>query len=253
MSGILLSNGTFLGAAPEISLSVAISLGPSGKSGQEDMVSQAIRWCRISQDADIISLSLGANPGMGMDDESETEIAVQEALDDGIFVVAAAGNTGLDEEITDVSIPANIEGVISVAATNKKGNIWKNSAFGSTTDSHTGEERIFPNQKPEISAPGVRLYSTYSSDSSLYAYSSGTSDSTVLVTGALALILERYYEDIAGEDGEIDYSEINRVKLALANSAISNNQDVTHHPQKGYGKLDLVSWSEEITIEFGIE
>ena len=255
MSGILLSNGTFMGAAPEISLSVAISLGPSGKSGQEDMVSQAIRWCRISQDADIISLSLGANPGMGMDDESETVIAVQEALDDGIFVVAAAGNTGLDEGITDVSIPANVEGVISVAASNKKGNIWKNSAFGSTTDPYTGEERIFPNQKPEISAPGVRLYSTYSSDSdsSLYAYSSGTSDSTALVTGALSLILERYYEDIAGEDGEIDYSEINRVKLALANSAISNNQDVTHHPQKGYGKLDLISWSEEITIEFGIE
>ena len=89
------------------------------------MVSQAIRWCRISQDADIISLSLGANPGMGMDDESETVLAVQEALDDGIFVVAAAGNTGLDTEINDVSIPANIEGVISVAATDKKSNIWK--------------------------------------------------------------------------------------------------------------------------------
>jgi serine protease AprX len=244
-----------MGAAPEISLSVAIALGPSGKSGQEDMVSQAIRWCRISQDADIISLSLGANPGRGMDDESETTLAVQEALDNGIFVVAAAGNTGLNEDIMDVSIPANIEGVISVAASDKNGNIWKNSATGSSSDPYTGEERLFPNQKPEISAPGVRLYSTYSteSDSSLYAYSSGTSDSTVLVTGALALILEKYYEDIAGDDGKIDYSEISRVKRALANSAISDDQDSPHHFRKGYGKLNAISWAEEIIIEFSIQ
>ena len=255
MSGILASNGSFMGAAPEVSLSVAISLGPSGKSGQEEMVSQAIRWCRISQDADIISLSLGANPGMGMDDESETTLAVQEALDDGIFVIAAAGNTGLNTDITDVSIPANIEGVISVAAINKNGNIWKNSAFGSETDSFTGEERVFPNQKPEISAPGVRLYSTYSSasESALYAYSSGTSDSTVLVTGALALILEKYGEDIAGTDGKIDYSEINLVKVALANSANSDDQDSIHHSQRGYGQLDAAAWAEQISIEFGIE
>jgi len=120
MSGILAANGSLIGAAPEISLSVAISLGPSGTSGQEGMVSQAIRWCRISQNADIISLSLGANPGERIDDRSETAIAVKEAIEDGIFVIAAAGNTGLDSSINDVSIPANVEGVISVAATNKK-------------------------------------------------------------------------------------------------------------------------------------
>lgn len=255
MSGILVANGSFIGAAPEISLSVAISLGPSGKSGQEDMVSQAIRWCRISQDADIISLSLGANPGMGMDDESETVLAVQEALDDGIFVVAAAGNTGLDTEINDVSIPANIEGVISVAATDKKSNIWKNSAYGSEIDPYNNQERTFPNQKPEVSAPGVRLYSTYSTDSesALYAYSSGTSDSTVLVTGALALILEIYGKEIAGGDGKIDYSEIILVKVALANSANPNNQNLVHDSQKGYGELDVVSWAEQISLEFDIE
>ena len=51
----------------------------------------------------------------------------------------------------------------------------------------------------------------------------------------------------------IDYSEINRVKLALANSAISDNQNTPHHSQKGYGKLNVISWSEEIKIEFGLE
>ena len=137
------------------------------------MVSQAIRWCRITQNADIISLSLGANPGERMDDTSDTVLAVKEAINEGIFVVAAAGNTGLDESIYDISTPANVEGVISVAASNKKGSIWGNSAIGNEIDPYTDYERVFPNQKPEISAPGVRLLSTYSAGSSdsLYALS----------------------------------------------------------------------------------
>jgi len=254
MAGILVANQTFVGAAPEVSLSVAISLGPSGQSGQEDMVSQAIRWCRITQNADIISLSLGANPGEGMDDESETVIAVQEALDAGIFVVAAAGNTGSDDDINDVSIPANIDGVISVAATNKNGVIWKDSATGATLDPYSDSERLFPNQKPEISAPGVRIFSTYAStnDDALHAYSSGTSDSTVLVTGALALILEKYGEQIAGDDGKIDFEEIILVKVALAKSAESDKQDSIHDLQGGYGQLNAISWGEQIAIEFNI-
>ena len=61
MSGLLVADGNFLGAAPGVSLSVAIGLGPDGKSANERMVSQAIRWCRISQDADIISLAWGVH------------------------------------------------------------------------------------------------------------------------------------------------------------------------------------------------
>ena len=62
MAGLLAANGSFTGAAPGVSLSIAISLGPDGKSATERMVSQAIRWCRISHDSDIISLSLGTAP-----------------------------------------------------------------------------------------------------------------------------------------------------------------------------------------------
>ncbi len=255
MAGLLVANGTLFGAAPKVSLSVAISLGPSGKSGQEGMVSQAIRWCRITQDADIISLSLGANPGERIDDESETSLAVQEAIDYGIFVVAAAGNTGLDDSIQDISIPANIEGVIAVAATNKQGSIWRDSANGAGTDPYTDLDRIFPNQKPEISAPGVRLLSTYSSLSTdqLFAYSSGTSDSTVLVTGALALLLEKYGAEIAGEDSKISYDELIRVKIALAKSTALNSTDINHDLQGGYGKLNVIDWGNQIVDEFDIK
>lgn len=254
MAGLLISNGTFIGAAPEVGLSVALALDSEGSSGSGDRVAQAIRWCRITQRVDIISLSLGGQPS-DFSSNSQTNIAVQEALDSGIFVVAAAGNTGLDTEISDVSQPSSISGVISVGAQNKAGSIWGSSAYGSTTDPYTGSDREYPNQKPEVIAPGVNIFSTASSSlSSPYAYSSGTSDSTVFVTGALALIIQQYGDDISGSDGIIDEGEMSLVKQSLATSCdranFENNQ---HDSHSGYGSLDAVKWSQEVAFSFNIQ
>ena len=255
MAGLLVSNDSFIGAAPGVSLSVAIALGPSGKSTNERMVSQAIRWCRISQNADIISLSLGSEPGSWVPSSSETIDAVNEALGDGIFVVAAAGNADDDSNNSDVSTPASIEGVISVGAHGKDGNPWRDTASGSDVDPFSGEERSFPNQKPEILAPGVLLWSCISTEySPPYAYSSGPSDSTVLVTGALALILNLYGDEIAGEDGKIDSHEMSLVKVALAKSARSApGQIYAHDDRMGYGLLDAEEWANQVSLEFEVE
>ena len=255
MAGLLVSNDSFIGAAPGVSLSVAIALGPSGKSTNERMVSQAIRWCRISQNADIISLSLGSELGSWVPSSSETIDAVNEALGDGIFVVAAAGNADDDSNNSDVSTPASIEGVISVGAHGKDGNPWRDTASGSDVDPFSGEERSFPNQKPEILAPGVLLWSCISTEySPPYAYSSGTSDSTVLVTGALALILNLYGDEIAGEDGKIDSHEMSLVKVALAKSARSAPGQINAHDDRmGYGLLDAEEWANQVSLEFEVE
>jgi subtilisin family serine protease len=254
MAGLLAANGSFTGAAPGVELSIAISLGPDGKSANERMVSQAIRWCRISQNSDIISLSLGTAPGSSFSASSDTIDAVREALDDGIFVIAAAGNRDPKQNISDVSSPASLSGVIAVGAHDRNGEPWVESAEGSQFDPETGVERIFPNQKPEISAPGVDLWSCRDSDRDPpYAFSTGTSDSTVLVTGALALILSTYREQIGGEDGIIDQHEMDLVKVALANSARTDEgQSENHDPKKGYGLLDAKEWSRQVEIEFGI-
>ena len=255
LAGLLVSNDSFIGAAPGVSLSVAIALGPSGKSTNERMVSQAIRWCSISQNADIISLSLGSEPGSWAPSSSETIDAVNEALGDGIFVVAAAGNADDDSNNSDVSTPASIEGVISVGAHGKDGNPWKDTASGSDVDPFSGEERSFPNQKPEILAPGVLLWSCISTEySPPYAYSSGTSDSTVLVTGALALILNLYGDEIDGEDGKIDSHEMSLVKVALAKSARSAPGQINAHDDRmGYGLLDAEEWANQVSLEFEVE
>ena len=256
MAGILISNGTFRGVAPEVGLSVALALDSEGTSGSTDRVAQAIRWCRITQKVDIISLSLGGSPSdFTSNIDSQTNLAVQEALDSGIFVVAAAGNTGLDLDINDVSQPSSLPGVISVGAISKSGNVWGSSAFGSSIDPVTGDERDFPNQKPEVVAPGVNIFSTASSTlSSPYAYSSGTSDSTVFVTGALALIIQQCGDSIEGSDGYIDEDEMRLVKHALARSSDrSNFESANHNSHSGYGALDLVKWSQEISFTFNVE
>ena len=256
MAGLLVANGTYVGAAPSVSLSIALALGPEGEAGQADRVALAIRWCRISQNVDIISLSLGGDPGEGMSSfQSETVEAVNEALDAGIFVVAAAGNNGAEDNVNDVSIPANIPRVIAVGASNANGEVWKNSSAGSDIDPYSEELRNFPNQKPEVIAPGVRMFSTASTlVSPPYAYSSGTSDSTVMVVGALALILQIHGDSIRGVDSKIDDDEITKVKAALANSSINDQLAISPHSTKsGYGELNAVAWLEEIESEFSLQ
>ena len=143
---------------------------------------------------DIISLSLGGDPDPENPLGSQTAYAVGDALDHGVFVVAAAGNSGgAGTGVTDVSVPANVDGVIAVGAVDQDGLLWDRTATGSQTEGADGDERIEPNQKPEVSAPGVGIISTSDPDLSIpYSASSGTSDATVFVTGALALILERH-------------------------------------------------------------
>ena len=253
MSGLLISNGTFLGAAPEVDLSVSLALDAEGSSGSGERVAQAIRWCRITQRVDIISLSLGGQPSE-FSSNSQTNIAVQEALDSGIFVVAAAGNTGLDLDINDVSQPSSLAGVISVGAISKSGYVWGSSAFGSSIDPYSETIREYPNQKPEVIAPGVNIFSTASSSlSSPYAYSSGTSDSTVFVTGALALIIQQFGDEIAGDDDMIDEDEMMKVKQSLATSSDRGNfENNVHDSLSGNGSLNAVKWSQEVAFSFNI-
>ena len=96
-------------------------------------------------------------------------------------MVAAAGNSGgAGTEVTDVSVPANVGGVIAVGAVDINGNLWERTATGSDTEGADGEQRVEPNQKPEVSAPGVDIISTSDPSFSIpYSSSTGTSDSTV--------------------------------------------------------------------------
>ena len=250
MAGILVANGDFRGAAPNVELLIAAALNAVGTTQSESTVADAIEWCWAQMNADIISLSLGGDPDPENPLGSETAEAVQDALNQGVFVVSAAGNSGgAGTGVTDVSVPANVEGVIAVGAVDKDGLLWERTATGSTTVGADGAQREYPHQKPEVTAPGVGIISTSNPSLTIpYSSSTGTSDSTVFVTGALALILERH----AGEINAVDppRERINLVKRALAESCQpSPLQGEEHHPRWGYGTLDASAWELAIADE----
>ena len=240
MAGILVSSGAFEGAATGVTLSVAAALGPTGYSIKDGAVGEAVEWCWKTQQADIISLSLGGEADPSIAIGGPTVTSVEDALESGVVVVAAAGNQG--ENSSDVSTPASIEQVIAVGATDRYGSPWKDTSRGSP--SLNGEQREDPNLKPEITAPGEDIISTNDPSLSIpYASSSGTSVSTVFVVGSLALIMEKHMSELN------EYKETNGSELYLdliKNSLQQSMVEEKHDSRSGYGLLDAVSWERKI-------
>jgi minor extracellular protease Epr len=101
--------------------------------------------------------------------------AIQTAVQRGIIVVAAAGNSGNVLGIGDtVEIPARLPWVLSVASLN----------IYNQRDSYSATGKV------DIAAPGSRILSTYLDKR--YAILSGTSMATAHVTGALAIYRRAY-------------------------------------------------------------
>ncbi len=95
---------------------------------------------------------------------------INELVDMGVTVVAAAGNDG--KEVYQQ--PAIFDSVITVAATNQYGYAWSSSSYGSCVD---------------ISAPGVGVYTANFPGNNTYAQFAGTSMATPLVSAAAAYVL----------------------------------------------------------------
>ncbi|MAI09178.1 MAG: hypothetical protein CMA08_01155, partial [Euryarchaeota archaeon] len=115
MAGLLVADGGLTGLAQDVTLHVAKALSGSGEGEDQDL-SDAVDWC-IDQGAHIISLSLGGAPGALSflpGGGRASEAAVERALAQGIFVVAAAGNDGGSGDDGDVASPGSIELAISV-------------------------------------------------------------------------------------------------------------------------------------------
>ena len=238
MSGLLIAQSHQIGMSPNIQLGMVAALGDDGtgkNTADESDVAQAINWCIEIFSADIISLSLGGTQNDGMMREGPSASVTRKAVDMGIFVVAAAGNDGGLDDDGRVSVPSNVARAISVGASIRGGGVWENSSLGSQIMPN-GDERNNPNMKPEIIAPGEGIISTGRGDS--WYSSSGTSDATVFVTAALALILED--QPRMKPNSQSDGSCIDSVKEALRLSTEFGGQ--VHDNQSGYGQLHAGNW-----------
>lgn len=194
-----------VGIAPDVELYSVKVMDRYGTT-QFSHVVKGVEWA-IDNDMDIISLSLGATATQ----HSSVEEAFKKAEQAGILIVAGAGNHGEEvEKRGAISYPAKYNSVIAVGAIDKNESRWTKSAIG---------------PELELVAPGVSVATTYLGNN--YANANGTSHATPYVTGALALLKERYPEKTASE---------------LRQLLIENAKDLGaagHDEEYGYGLVQL--------------
>lgn len=155
------------GVAPDAELYAIKVLDEEG-NGYHSTIIKGIEWA-IEQNVDIINLSVG-----GTDSSELLKAALDKANNEhGIIIVAAAGNNGYEAEDNSVEIPASYQTVIAVGATDSNDNRGQFSAHG---------------ENLELTAPGVRIKSTYLNNS--YETRNGTSMAAPHVTGMLALLMQ---------------------------------------------------------------
>lgn len=219
------------GAAPGVELVVVKAITSEG-TGSSSNVAAGIDFS-AQQGADIICLSLGSRSQI-LNLGDEITQSVNRAIDRGILVVAAAGNTGEESDRRDVESPASILEVIAVGAVDEDRRVADFSARGSEDQNYGSfplpATRSDPHKKPETVAPGVVIQSAWTGDN--YVRASGTSQAAPFVCGGLALLLEAQ-PALKGTNTD---QLTRQVKNALMNSAEPlAGQRTPHDPRAGYG------------------
>jgi subtilisin len=178
------------GIAYEAEIFVGKVLSNQGSGGDGGILA-GINWA-IDNGCEIISMSLGAATSPGESYRQFYEDVAQRALRQGTIIIAAAGNDSRNRSTgrrfsppKPVSSPANCPSIMAVAAVDSS---WQIAVFSNGSINPQGGQI-------DIAAPGVDIYSTWSTDArgarpSKYRTISGTSMATPHVAGIAALHAE---------------------------------------------------------------
>ncbi|TMC75334.1 MAG: hypothetical protein E6J15_07465 [Chloroflexi bacterium] len=197
------SAGQFVGVAPEANIVDVRVLGRTG-SGRISSVVRGIEWVlahRTTYNIRVLNLSFGA-PARTSYRTDPMSAAVEIAWRRGLVVVVAAGNGGPSRDT--VASPGIDPYAITVGATDDNGTISPRDDTLATFSSWGSPDA---NVKPDLVAPGRRIVSLRVPGSALdllfpdrvvtlpsgatYMRLSGTSMATPVVSGAVALLLQR--------------------------------------------------------------
>jgi subtilisin family serine protease len=232
-AGTLVGNrasGRFIGMAPEAKVAAALVL--NGEEGGTDaQVLAGIDWA-LEQGVDVLNLSLG---GFALDAETPptyTE-AILTCLEMGIPVVAAIGNEG--QQTT--GSPGNDLFALSIGATDARDRVAGFS--GGRTQIIRESEYIDPDflplpySKPDLSAPGVGIYSCVPGGQ--WSSFSGTSMATPHVAGAIALLLSA----TAIREKERGIRRAYLIQDLIA-GAVEDLGEAGQDHRFGFGRLDIL-------------
>jgi len=166
-----------IGIAPNVELFAIKTMNKNGGGNTTD-IAEGVEWA-IQQKMDIINISITSD-----NNDLALKAMIQKAHEEGILIVAAAGNEGLSQQIDSVKYPAKYPEVIAVSATDELNRKLDQSSEG---------------PKVELAAPGVDILSTFPSSLDVndgkkdgFTTYSGTSMSSPHVVGILALYKERF-------------------------------------------------------------
>ncbi|HET6404412.1 MAG TPA: S8 family serine peptidase [Candidatus Thermoplasmatota archaeon] len=258
VAGIIAAQGTWntmlsgfklKGVAPGASLIVIKAIDADGR-GDESRVARGVTTA-VNAGADIIVLSLGGESRAIFG--TNTEGAVQNAIQKGVYVVAAAGNAQGTESCT-VSSPASVEGVIAVGAVDRHEVIGSFSCRGSGKE---GSGQVLPgipspvqnsrdpHKKPEVVAPGVEIVSAWMGGT--YAAASGTSQAAPMVGGLLALVLEEK-PSLTNRDQATVFALKEKLMVTSKKIGPLSGQPATAHDARyGYGLAQGVALLEAVS------
>lgn len=165
------------GIAPNASLIVLKVLDEKGR-GESKVIIKCLKWILENYkryNIRILNFSIGFTTGAGYKEQKEILELIEEIWNQGVVVVVAAGNNGPNNYT--ITVPGISRKVITVGSSEP-------NDFGSRG----------PNKccvlKPEVLAPGNNIRSI-SNVQNEYCFKSGTSMSTPMVSGAIALALEK--------------------------------------------------------------
>lgn len=197
IAGIIAGNGMcsnriYSGIAPDAKIVSIKVLDFAGNGKIDDVINgiQFILEMREKWNIRIVNISMGTKRHAGRADEVELLKWVEQMWDLGIVVITASGNFGPD--YGSVTLPGASKKVITVGACDAAYNRGRPNPNFYSGCGPTDECVI----KPDICAPGNRIYSCnfrYPGRSTKpYIAKTGTSMATPVITGATALLLEKY-------------------------------------------------------------
>lgn len=230
VSGIIAGDGTasrgkYRGIAPQAAL-IAVKVLDNSGNGRIENVLSGLEWILNNKDAyniRVVNISFGTTSENSEKEEQMLIEMVENLWDSGVVVVAAAGNSGPEEN--SITAPGISKKIITVGAyddtkfADSKGHrVRYYSGRGPTRDCIV---------KPEVVVTGSNIVAC-SNRKDAYALKSGTSMSAPIVSGAVARFLQN----------EQNYTP-KQVKIRLMKCCEKIN---IPENQQGWGLLNIVKF-----------